>query len=113
MTAEDVFMTLFGLGLALASVSAFFPLFPSRTLSPDVIMRRLFWTGAGIAVVFSFLVIWPAWQFGLFVCGCVGLLLLMTAVRYTSHLRFRGRIFAMPENRGPDRPPSRRQRPEL
>ena len=107
LTAQDVLLTLLGLGLALAGASAFFPLFPSRTLSPDVIMRRLFWTGTVIAVVSSFLLIWPVWQFGLFVSGCVGLFLLITALRYTSHVRFRGRIFAPSENRGPDRPPSR------
>jgi hypothetical protein len=79
-------VTLTGVGLALAGASAFFPLFPSRTLSPDVIMRRLFWTGTVIAVVASFLAIWPDWKVGLFASLSVGLFLLITALRYTSHL---------------------------
>jgi hypothetical protein len=107
LTTDDVLLAVFGLSLALAVLSAFFPLLPSRTLSPDAIMRRLFWTGTALAVASSFVLIWPQWQVGLFASGCVGLFLLMGALRYTSHLRFRGRVFATAENRHPDRPPSR------
>jgi hypothetical protein len=107
LTAQEVSVTLTGVGLALAVTSAFFPLWRSRSLSPDVIMRRLFWTGTVVTMVFSFLAIWPDWKVGLFASLSLGLFLLVAAVRYTSHLRFRGRIYGHPHNRGPDRPPSR------
>ncbi|BBZ35469.1 hypothetical protein [Mycolicibacterium confluentis] len=107
MTARIVFGNLALVGLAIAGALSLFPLWRSRTLSPDAIKRRTYWSGTVIATVCMFLAAWPDWRVGLFVSTAVGLTLVVLAGRYTRHIKIRGRVYGMPGANVPDRPPSR------
>jgi hypothetical protein len=102
--------------LAVGTVTSLVPFWKSATLSPDAIKRRCYWTGSVATVVLIFLSAWPGWQEGLFVAISMGLCLVAIAFRYTGHIKIRGRIYGLPQYRGPDRPPAlardRNQRPE-
>ena len=109
MTMQNACLKLMQLGMVLALISICVPMWWSKA---DTAMRRLFWIATVMTVVSFFIGVWPEWQAGLTFSAALGGLLLLVAFRFTSHLRFRGRIFALPGNR-PDRPPSRHRRPEL
>jgi hypothetical protein len=107
MTARELFGGMVLVGLAVAALLSIFPVWRSATVSPDSIKRRTYWTGTTVAVVCSFLAAWPEWLLGLVIAMTMALAMLAIAIRYTSHVKIRGRIYGLPGNRGPDRPPAR------
>ena len=93
--------------VVIAGLSGLFPFWRSRALSPDVIMRRTYWSSTVLAMVFAILAVWPNWPAGLFASSAMGLALVAIAGRYTRHIRIRGRVYGMPGSNVPDRPPAR------
>lgn len=102
--------SLFWLGVAAMGVGTaggFYPLWKSAALSPDSIQRRVYWSGAALAVVLFFLSQWPDIRSGLFFGLGSALALIAIAFNWTSHIKIRGRILAaFPSDRRPDRPPA-------
>jgi hypothetical protein len=107
MTTHIAFGTIALGGLAIAGGLSLFPLWRSRTVSPDSIMRRTYWTGTTIAMVFMFLAEWPDWKGGLFVAIATALVMVSLALRFSRHIKIRGKVYGMPGTDVPDRPPSR------
>ncbi|BBZ35470.1 hypothetical protein [Mycolicibacterium confluentis] len=93
--------------LVIATLTGIFPLWRSRSLSPDVIMRRTYWVCTVLTMLFAFLAVWPEWPAGLFASSAIGLTLVVFAGRYTRHIKIRGKVYGMPGTNVPDRPPSR------
>jgi hypothetical protein len=86
-----------------------FPLWKSRTLSPASIQRRCYWTGAIGGPLLMFVSQFPDWKSGLFVALASLFVLVLTAWRFTSHLKVGGRIYAASAyHRKPDPPPALR-----
>ncbi|WP_141564385.1 hypothetical protein [Mycolicibacterium palauense] len=104
---------LFWLGISaigLATLSGWFPLWKSATLSPDTVQRITYWTGCGLGLVLLFLSQAPDWRSGAFLSVAFGLGLVGVAFNWTNHIKIRGRIFAAFANlREPDRPPALNQ----
>lgn len=69
--------------------------------------RRLFWTGFLVATMSAFLVAYPPdWKGGAWIALTAALLMLLTAYFSTSHLKFRGKIYAFNlKDSEPDAPP--------
>lgn len=106
MTIDPTLSGLALVTLALTTVTGLVPSWKSATVSPDAIKRRCYWTGTTATVVLLFLSALPDWQEGLFVAIAIGLGLVAIALRYTGHIKIAGKIYGLPEHRGPDRPPA-------
>jgi hypothetical protein len=79
----------------------------SRTLSPDSIERRFYWTGCTVGCVLLFLSQLPNWSRGLFGAVASGLALIAIAFLRSNHLKVGGRTYAaFGFLRRPDRPPA-------
>lgn len=96
-------------GLALivgGGIGAMMP-WKSRRLSTASIQRRVYWTGVVTGLTLLFLSQLPDWRSGLFAAVAVALILLLMAYRFTSHIKFGGKIFEyMRDPHAPDPPPA-------
>ncbi len=93
--------------LGTGALGGMFAPWKSGTLSPDSIQRRFYWTGCGLAVVLLFVGQLPNWRTATGIALVVGICVVAVALRFTSHVKIRGRIYAAwPDLRKPDRPPA-------
>lgn len=101
---------LFYAGLAAVVVGGLlgmFPLWKSRSLSPASIQRRCYWTGCLGGPLLMFVSQLPDWRSGLFVALASLFVVVVTAYRFTSHLKIGGRVYEfMRDSRRPDPPPA-------
>ncbi|WNG93394.1 hypothetical protein [Mycobacterium sp. ITM-2016-00318] len=93
--------------ILLGAVGGMFPLWRSRTLSPASIQRRCYWAGAIGGTLLMFASQWPDWRSGLFVAFASLFVLVLSAYRFTSHIKLGGRIYEyMRDPNRPDPPPA-------
>lgn len=93
--------------LAIGVIGSTHAPFKSRTLSPDSIERRLYWTGCVVACTLVFISQWPDIIRGLFGSVAGGIALAAIAFLRTNHLKIGGLVYAAFDTfRRPDRPPA-------
>ncbi|MGH3676524.1 MAG: hypothetical protein ACRDU5_12455 [Mycobacterium sp.] len=80
--------------IVLGSLAGMFPLWKSRRLSPASIRRRLFWTGSFGGALLLFVAVLPNWRSGLFVSLCALFVLVLTAFRFSTHIKIGDKIYA-------------------
>jgi len=90
-----------------AVVFGSFPIWKSRTLSPDSIQRRVWWTCCAIASVAIALSQLPDWGRALFGFVCTILGMASIALMWTNFIKIDERVYTVFQgNRRPDRPPA-------
>lgn len=91
----------------IATLGGMVAFWKSATLSPDAIQRRVYWTGCGLALILILIATMPDWRGGLFLSATLGVGMVLIALRFTNHVKIRGRIYAgTPNLRKADRPPA-------
>src|SRR5512139_879738 len=110
MASSAVATVLFYAGLAfvaLGTVASLFPLWKSRRLSPASIQRRSYWTGCVVGSLLVFGSQLPDWRSAFIITVAIVFVMVLTAWRFTSHLKIGGRIYAASAyHRKPDLPPA-------
>lgn len=77
---------------AMMLVGLALPILPTKSASAE---RRLYWSGAAVAVFAAFLTIYPPdWRGGLVFASSIAGVMVLRAYMTTSYLRIRGRTFA-------------------
>jgi len=93
--------------VAIGALGSIFAPWKSRTLSPDSIERRFYWTGCAVGCVLLFCSQLPNVPRGLFGATAAALGLIAIAFLRSNHIKIGGRTYAAFKFlRGPDRPPA-------
>lgn len=97
-------------GLALIVVGflgGMVPFWKSRARSPASIRRRVFWTGSVAGVALLSVSQLPDWRSSVFIVVAAALVLVLTAYRFTSHIKLGRRVYEyMRDPEAPDPPPA-------
>ena len=107
--ATDIFFWTAMAFMGLALIAGWFPLWKSARLSPDSIQRRGYWACTVTCVFLLFISQVTDWKAATIVSSAISLGMIGVALRWTRHVKIRGRVYAAdPGMRRPDRPPALR-----